>query len=654
MAKNSKAKWILLSSSVLSLVGCGSGRPNYSPATTPPEVAFSPPPPAYTVTPSITIGVTATDLQGVGKVYVLVGAERVAASRQADGTWQATILLPVVGHNIVTVWAEDKATPTPNSGEGLDPPYQITADVDYAPTPPSLSYDASFASYADERTVELAVDGNGIAKVPPEYLVGQKLSIPPGGDIYKSSSRLSGVAMTVAELETTNGANIPVLRFTVPHNPNVDPPLESPTYGAHVTCTGCPDFPDSTGTLLAAAATDTQRALFDLPLSTETVPALAEVGGPATISLTITVTDAAGNETTVPGFNFTFHVIGPPVAWTEDTQYPAQAKPESTYAYHLADNTYATLWTAAPQFIGTVVRLVRYIITNPTPEPVALQLGYTQDPGGSWRAVETWNYFDVVEPAGWQSDGTLQLMTPTSAQPFSLDGYTYYNPMYWVLPFGGTSQSQAWVQYGPHPCGSDAGGDIVHRLGDSQNRFLCGASFSPPVSFATYQLSTEQTGVTSSGDVSTRLYRVAQELGGQERSPDTDPTGQWTLVPAASSGTPGTLVVYLVRSVTAARTRSLQWDAAYSSAVAGRDDPNPPNHYQTWDFELWAAWGLNSPIPGYEAFVAYCAGMYLSAAHDSLYGTLSGTTRPYGNNGVFGEALPRVSVALERDPLTTH
>jgi allophanate hydrolase len=121
--------------------------------------------------------------------------------------------------------------------------------------------------------------------------------------------------MKASELETTNANNIPLLRFVVPYNRNTDAPIQTPSFVAHVSCPPpCPVYPDATGELLPSATPDDQRALFDLPLATETIPALASLLGPADVSISLTVADAAGNEVAVPGFNFKFHAIGPPLA----------------------------------------------------------------------------------------------------------------------------------------------------------------------------------------------------------------------------------------------------------------------------------------------------------------------------------------------------
>ncbi|ACL64491.1 hypothetical protein A2cp1_1146 [Anaeromyxobacter dehalogenans 2CP-1] len=631
------------------LAACGGGRPDYSALSTPPEVSFVTPPPTYTASVTLPIGIAARNPTGVRAVYALTGSQRFAAKQQGDGTWVATVQLPVIGKNTVTVWAEDMASPMPNSGQGMDPPYQLVQDVVYDPTPPSVSYDASFPSYSDERTLELEIDLNGVAKVPAAYVAGPKVGVQPGGDFYKAWSRLSGGAdMTASELETMNASNIPVLRFVVPYNRNTDSPVQTPTFVAHVSCPPpCPVYPDATGELLPSATPDDQRALFDLPLATETIPALASLLGPADVSISLTVADAAGNAVTVPGFNFKFHAIGPPLALVEDTQYPAAAKPESTFVYHLADNTYGVMWTLGAQFGSNVVRLIRYFITNPTPEPVAVQLDYAQDARGSWQAVETWNRFSAGEPTGRNADGNYYLNVPSSSVAFTMDGFTFHNPTYWEVPYGTMTGTLSQGEYGPHPCGSPSGGYILHRMGDRTNKYVCSADFAVNL-FTT----TPETAAFSTSDVAIRPYRISPELQGQERDPDLDPSGRWFLVPPAAGAVPGTLVVYLARPVLAQRTRPLQWNAAVSSPPANI----AVNHYQDWDYEFW--WGYYQPAsylyPGYDTYILMRMGAYLTAAQENLYGTLLATTQAYMGTNLLGEPAPRLSVDLAREPLATH
>jgi hypothetical protein len=614
--------------SVLSLAACGGGgRPGYSPESSAPELTWNAAPPTYTANASITVSVTATATQGVRDVIVLCGSQRWSAGLQADGSWQATVTLPNLGKNTVIVWAEDKSSPSPNTGQGLGPPYQLTQDIIYDPTPPSVTYDASYASYTDERGVELEVDANGVAKVPAKYTIGPRYGIPLGGHIYKASTRLSaGTGMTAQELETTNTENIPVLRFMVPYDPSSASPISTPKYSAQVTCPSpCPEFEPALGELLPSATPSDAQALFDLPLSTETVPALAQVQGTATISITLTLADAAGNTRTVPGFNFLFHVVGPPVAIAEDRGYAAALRTESIFAYHLADNTYQKMWTAN-SFPAEKVRLVRYLITNPTPEPVAVQLSYAQDAGGSWRAIETWGRSSIKVSYAYGKPNT-NLSDPNSSFTYQVDGFTYREPYWDAVPGAPPSCAPNWY---------------AHRLGDPQNTFSCFMT-QPQVVLQ----GLDETLAVSTSSISILTYRIAPELGGQEVTAELDGTGQWVLVPAAVGAVPGALVTYLARPTSAPRTRALIWN---QTRVQEFDEGY--NHYQLADYLAWLyVLGTNNR----HVYVGSYQYAYLMSAEDHVYGVMLGATHPYrSETGPFGETTERVSVALARAPLMTH
>ncbi len=626
MLHETRATCVALLTGVLVLAGCGGGRPDYSPESAPPELAWNSALPTYSADSSITLSVTATAARGVRDVVVLCGSQRWTAELQEDGNWQAAISLPNVGKNTIVVWAEDNTSP-PNSGQGLAPPYQLTQDIIYDPTPPSVTYDASYASYTDERDVQLEVDGNGIAKMPATYTIGPKYGVPLGGDIYKASSRLSAAAgLDAQELETTNAGNVPVLRFMVPYNANSASPISTPKYSAQVTCPSpCPEFEPATGDLLPSPTPNDEQVLFDLPLSTETIPALAQVQGAATVSITLTVADAAGNTRTVPGFNFMFHVIGPPVAVAEDTSYGAALRAESTFAYHLADNTYASMWNGT-LFPNYQVRLVRYIMTNPTPAPIAMRLSYAQDSGGSWRAVETWGRSNIRVSYALGKPNT-DLNDPTKSFNYSVDGFTYKEPYWDAVPGAPSSCAPNW---------------FAHQLGDTRNMFSCFTTLPETVIHAQ-----DETLTVSASDISILVYRVAPELGGQEMAADMEESGQWVLVPAAAGSVPGTLIAYLARPTSAPRSRALLWNQTrVSEATLGY------NHYQLADYLAWLyvlGTGNRHVYTGSYQFA------FLKSADDHVHGAMQGDTRPYApDTGLFGEPMGRVNVTLAKAPLTSH
>jgi hypothetical protein len=228
-----------------------------------------------------------------------------------------------------------------------------------------------------------------------------------------------------------------------------------------------------------------------------------------------------------------------------------------------------------------------------------------------------------------------------------MDGFTFHNALYWRVPYGTTTGVLPQGEYAQHPCGSTSGGDVLHRMGDMVNKWTCSASTGVNV-FSTVP----ETGTFSTSDVSVWPYRIAPELQGQERDANKDPSGQWFLVPPAAGGVPGSLVVYLARTVTAPRSRSLNWNAAVGSPSPGE----AVDHYQVWDFEFW--WGYHQPwsvlYPGYDTYVAIRMGTYLVSAQESLYGSLNGTTNAYSGTTLLGESVPRLSVNIAHDTLAVH
>jgi hypothetical protein len=228
-----------------------------------------------------------------------------------------------------------------------------------------------------------------------------------------------------------------------------------------------------------------------------------------------------------------------------------------------------------------------------------------------------------------------------------MDGFTFHNALYWRVPYGTTTGAVGGAEIGAHPCGSPSGGDVVHRMGDTVNKWSCSSA----VGFSLYSTALE-TGTFSSSDVSVWPYRIAPELQGQERDANKDASGTWFLVPPAAGGVPGALVVYLARTVTAPRARPLMWN----STAGPPSTAEAVNHYQLWDYEMW--WGYHQPwnvlYPGHDTYTAIRMGTYLAAAQESLYGTLNATTNAYSGTTLLGEAIPRVSVPISRDALAAH
>jgi hypothetical protein len=590
----------------------------------PPVVALVAEPAPYTNGSSMKLTMTASDPSGVAGVFVRVGGQRYPAALQNDGAWQVTVNLPSPGHNITTIWAVDQS-PSANSGEDSQSPYQLTRDVLLDTTPPSASYDQGFASYYDERNMQVG------EQTPPVYTSGPKVVVPPlNGEFFKVATRLSaGAQATAAELETTNSQNIPVLRFAVLYNAQTSSPITKATYTVTVTCpSSCPAFPDKAGSLLVSPTTTDQQLYFLLPLSTEYVPALASVQGPAQLSVTIGLVDVAGNQWTSSPWNFTFHVIGPPLAIREDASYAAANDGKSSFPYWMNQANYATLYDPSATIFNpeNTVRLVHYIIMNPATQPVALAPSLA---GAMWNDNETW----------------VGSVTPI--------GHTYYSPQ---APCGYISANTgvllpadlttATVQYSP--CAANS------------------KSFTTPG--GSPQCETDPGAATISGSqtsaaLATNAYY--QPYGVDAGSAPVTASGRY-IVPAASGSSPGILSLYVVRPRVGlpARIPLTGWNGlqyiqdigqeATQAQVWIRTSYNPPigpcdySQRHPGDYsQVWMA-------PVYQDNLVHYS-RTLTAAADGLTGTLSLQTFGMATGGAeFGELRTIPSGALDLTRAISH
>ncbi len=606
---------------------------------TPPALTMSAPPSQYTSSSVIRLSLTAQDPSGVKAVYALVGATR-HQGQLVDGAWQVEVALPAVGHNGITLWAEDLAEPATNTGLGAGPPYEQELDVTFDPDPPQAVFDGSFASYADERSATVQAGVDGLAKVPAAYVVGPKGAIQNGADVYKVATRLgAGGPLDAAELESTNAANIPVLRFSVPFNPRTDAPITRAAFTVTPSCPGCGSLPVATGQLLASPSDGAQALLFDLPLSLETVPALGQLQGPATLSVALDLADAAGNSATIGGFGVTFHVIGGPLSIVEDVAYPGYGDPRSTFPYRLGGmtsgvDTYSTLFDpSSPAFYGGQVRLVRYLVSNPAPTPVAFRPAFLQAPSGSWKVTETWLRRSWVDqPTQFPRNG------PSTSTTRVIDGFTFYQSLYWALPYGTLGARLARSETAAHPCGNPPVGTPAHRVGDSASRWTC---------LADSIWNTPTVGSFASAPVTPVVFAGPQQGGGEVVPPTTDTAGTSLIVPAAAGASPGSVVIYLTRPIAAGRTRPLHMNLLGNA-----------NTYETYDYEVaspFEVWTTTTTTgqASYMVHVLFRSGEYLESTAETVEGSLSLTTQGFGLAGLFGEPGLPVTIPFSRT-VSTH
>lgn len=482
----------------------------------PPIVTWEVEPAVAVTTPEVTLTVRATDdRSGVSRVLGQAGTNSpVEGTPQGADTWTLTLgLLP--GPNRISVWAEDAAA-LPNSGRFMSGPHELATTVFWDFSDPSIAYNTAFASYRDERGMTVGKDTAGLALVPAvhEYADPTPLTIPSaGGHVYKAATRLGWVAPpTAAVLEdpvSGNPDNIPVLQFWVPYVEGVDAPIVSATYAVSIACAGC-SYADATGPLWPSPSQAPGVLLFDLPLSSNLVPALPYLPAAATLAVTVRVSDAAGNQSSVTPVSLTFHTIGGPLAISEDLSYPGQREPRSTYPYTIATGLYSDLFALSPAAFlpEQQVRLIRYLVSNPAPSSVALALPRI---AGGWRMVETW---------------------PGSAgTPLGTVTYPVANIVCSRAPTcGGTTP----IAYG----GGSAGGGC----GTSPPHNMTPATDNP---------------VVVSGDLATFAY--AQNQGVDLAPAVRTPAGQ-VVVPPAEGGAPGVVALYVGRPAGApARSYVLPW-----------------------------------------------------------------------------------------------
>lgn len=411
---------------------------------TPPTVTVTGVPP-YTNGSSVTLTVTASDGAGAGVARVLAslsGGAPVSASRSGT-SWTLTLGGLGVGSNLITVWAEDAASPS-NSGAAHSAPYQQALTVLRDTLPPNVFTRAG--SYRDERGMTVSTDAQGRPVMPVQYLyAGAPVAVGEGSTVYKIRSK-AGAA----------DGNVPFLRWAVQQEaPGTTSPLASATYQVTgITASSTARFcssraPCPSGSLRLSTATEAGFDLYELPLH------LGTIESPGTISYAITFTDAAGNAT-VRNFSVTYVFVGAPIVVVQDTAYGTYGDAQSVYPYSTS--------LGYPSLIGSTRRVVRWLAFNPNQETVWASLAHSGF-SGTW--TETW----------WE-DTTSRYLPPGDL--FTDDGISawdyadWFSKLYtntaWASECVGTWNGQILHGQGPFPCtASAAGGDSqpTHYLGDT-------------------------------------------------------------------------------------------------------------------------------------------------------------------------------------------
>ena len=557
---------------------------------TPPFLAFSPVPPLYTPDAGYTLGVLAADPgSGVAAVYAQTGASpqlKGVAIAPGDagvlpdggclfGTtsvlpdagciaatlYQFQLSFPSPGHYPYVVWGVDNAgNSTQTTGTSLN--FTMTFDS----SPPQISTESTTQTYWSEQGMSLVTDG-GAPVIPAAYSVATSESsvfATPNHDVYKAGTRLSwgpidgGPSGAQLANQDPTVLNAPLIPYDIAYNANVDSPITSCTYS--VTCSGaaCGSFSaPATGPLvLDTGATTSVRYL--MPLTADTLPALTQITGPVTLSISITATDGAGNSATKPPDSVTFHVIGPPLVITEDTSYATANDAHSTFPHVISNNTYAVAFDAGSAAFApdSQVRLVRYVVYNPTPQPVGL---YTPV-AGTWSASEEWD--DDVQAMG-------QFDYVSSGDGLWCQAY----PIAWLLAFddsGGRCQNgdPNW------PCPGQTGVQRLTHANGYNGCVVCDGTAAPVAHTNLAQGEASASVVMSS-------YSGPQSGGGETTpAPTLQTDARYVIVPAASGGTPGRLALYVNRPVGVNRSFPLIWQNIYPAG-------GTRTHYQHFVQDFW-------------------------------------------------------------------
>lgn len=610
---------------------CAGGPLNLEPAT----VTFVDPP-TFVSAPTVTLTATAQQpVSGISAVYARSSTDvtTTVAGTFSAGVWTLTGVPLVEGVNQISVWAID------GTGAGsITNARTITVVRDT--TPPNPFVQASKASYFDERPMTL-VDGS----VPPAYQFPEgAVKVAPflDGGVYKASTRLSwSAAPSPVLLEGANPDNVPFVQIGIPVSAS-EAPIATATYAVAVN-----GGPAVTGDLLpwSSPASNASMQYYDLPLAANLFASLATSTASATnITIAANFTDAAGNAGSITGIALSFRVYGGPLVVEEDLAFSTYADVKSTYPYRLTNNTYATLFDpAAPPFYDAKVRLIRYVLKNPAPVPVAVRANVTPGGGSSWTARETW------------SAASVRATTAPNPYTTSPDNCTYSGVMATNVDGLGIdfNNCSAWAapcitpyNASTPPTLEKLSGFPTHVMGDLTNY---GTAVWPTYWTCKPENWHAGTFTVATSEVLAQVFSGPLAAAGEVALPQT--ISGFSVVPAASGGAAGTLVLYLARPAAAPRTRPLgSWGAVTGSARYERLE----GYVYKADNYAFCYWYTGFP---YSRWICPQAGHratgFLSAAEESIEVTLALTTQGVSGAALAGESIPRHSTTVSRS-FATH
>jgi hypothetical protein len=389
----------------------------------PPAVTIAASPARYTNSSTVNIIATAADAaSGVASVFaknLSTNGAPIAGSFDATSrSWSINgMVLKANTDNTIVVFAKDNAldgSGTPlgaNTGFGHAQPYQQTIQSLNDTSPPTMVASASQPpSYYDERSMQLLHLGGALnvtsswafdpsaasnARAAPLLAVDVSGAAP----IHKSLQRIAlGTASpNLGDLLASRGSttNTPYIALNVPFSAATDAPVIGASFSATVTCPGCSPFPAATGSLIQDTINAPDGTRYVLPLSTEFIPPLGQILSAATIVISASAQDAAGNTHALQQVaTVQIALDAPPaVAIVRNASYPQSGDPWAVSSCLISNGTYTNCFAPATASMPNEGnRLVQYVVYNlGSRYGLSFQLG--ADAGDATHAsavVENW------------------------------------------------------------------------------------------------------------------------------------------------------------------------------------------------------------------------------------------------------------------------
>lgn len=536
---------------------------------TPPLVLVDPAsaPADYTKTTTISFSVVADDdgINGAGagvkQVYAQVNAVTYLATRSTtDPTaWMFTGVALAPGRNVFTVWADDLASPS-NSAKGTnrEATFTVIHDVS-APTVTSVPQ----LSYLSEQGLDFQRNANGAPVMPVVYTqtASTKTDVSTATDIYKAVQRLKcgSSPPQAGPLESGNPRNIPFYKFAVNYDAATDSPIVSATF--RVQYQGQSSFEPEVD-LVASTAQAQGQLFFLLPICTETFAKLFQSMN-LPMFIQVRVTDGAGN---IGGTSFStplLRIVGTPVAVVEDANYSNINDAKSFYVYRRSAQNYQQLFDPANASLATGVRVLRYVIYNPSDEPIA------------FRTYQTNGIHSLVE--GWPGATFALTSAVTGGTTYVVDGNTFALSQPWdSAPSSRVSTACSIPASEVYPCGAQ-NRDVnfpYHQVGSSTG-YSCRNQPLPPYSASV--------NIPQGQPWSTLEYFKSPSPTGNEATAAESVGTAYKLVPAASGNAPGQLVLYvkMSRATTSTAARAVR------PLIFQGNPVDASSRYQFWYADYW-------------------------------------------------------------------